>query len=149
MIDEKVCGDCPTGIRGYCCYLNAMLGGHNVILENQPCPHLDKVTHLCGVYNERHEKAPWCNDVKDMYGQGALPKGCLYLKGKEHLEPHPKVFIKDIIKDLDPVHIGIFNTVNNIPFEVYTEIMANPDLDNDGPVITKFWDDIKQSEVEE
>ena len=122
MIDEKICGECPTGVRGYCCYLNAVLGGHNVILENQPCPNLNMVTKLCGVFDNRAEMAPHCHNAEDVIGKGGLPKGCLYLKGREHLEPHPKVFIKDVIDDLKPIHIGIFNTVNNIPFEAFAEI---------------------------
>lgn len=122
MINEKVCKECPDGVRGYCCYLNTILGKHNVILENQPCPYLNLKIKLCSIYDEREKLAPHCFSAKDTIGKGGLPKGCLYLKGKEHLEPYPKVFIKDVIDDMKPLHIGIFNTVNNMKFEDFAQL---------------------------
>lgn len=120
-MDRELCSDCPEDIKGYCCYLNVRLGDYNVILENQPCPFLDLKTKLCTVYGEREEKAPHCLEVEMTIGKGGLPKGCLYLKGNEHREPYPKVLIKSIIDKLLPEHIGIFNMVNNIPFEKFVQ----------------------------
>jgi len=99
-----------------------MFGKFNLILENQPCPNLDLKTKLCTIYDERFEKAPHCFTIEDSIGKGGLPKGCLYLKGREHLEEHPKIFVKEVIDQLKPIHVAIFNTVNNITFESFAQL---------------------------
>jgi len=118
-MNEELCKKCPVDIKGYCCFLNVRLGDYNIILENQPCPHLDLKTKECTVYDRRKELAPHCLDAEKTIGMGGLPKGCLYLKGHEKEEPHPKVFIKSIVHKLAKEHIGFFNLVNNIPFEKF------------------------------
>lgn len=114
----NLCKNCPEKIKGYCCFLNMDLGIHNIILENVPCPYLDLETKLCKVYSRRDKEAPWCLNIKEGIKKGGLPKGCLYLRNKIiDKPPYPKVFIKDIIDELKPIHIAIYNTINNIPFE--------------------------------
>lgn len=112
---KNLCLNCP--VRGKCCYYSTLIEGYNIILENQPCSFLDTKTGLCKDYKNRKKNFKFCLDSEKGIGKGAFPKECLYLTNKSHLEPHPKVFIEDVIDDLSykgVIQYNLFNNISNI-----------------------------------
>lgn len=112
----NLCDKCPDGVRGYCCFYNIELEGHNLILLNQPCKFLDIDTMRCTIYEKRKELNPLCLSIDDgsIVDTGSLPKGCLYLKECPELEKNPKVDPREVIDTLSPKSVIEYNIWNNI-----------------------------------
>jgi uncharacterized cysteine cluster protein YcgN (CxxCxxCC family) len=109
---ENLCLECP--VRGKCCYLSISLGDFNIILDFQPCTHLDTNTGLCKDY-EKSYNVSWCNHGTNIFNKGALPEGCLYLKKYPNKDQKrkPKVNIRDVIHKLNRKQIMEYNFLNN------------------------------------
>ena len=105
---------CP--VRGKCCHVALPIREHQVILEHVACPHLDMVSGFCKDYENR-DKYPWCLTEKDMFKDGGLPKGCLYLKKYPEREIKSAEFILDVIEGMEleaqQEIVGIYNHYNN------------------------------------
>jgi len=111
---SNLCKKCPDEIRGKCCFYNIELEGFNVILLNQHCKHLNLKTMRCKDYKHRLEINPYCLQGKDMFNTGSLPQGCLYLKDHPEREKNPKIDIREVINNLSPQSIMIYNLLNNV-----------------------------------
>ena len=85
MTDINYCNQCPTKIRGMCCYYSFFDGEENFILF--PCEHLSKKTRRCKVYKNRFIKNPGCLSVEEMLKQGAIPEECAYHTESPHIQP--------------------------------------------------------------
>jgi len=85
---EKVnyCNQCPSSLRGMCCWFSIYDGVDNFIVR--PCPYLSKKTRRCTIYKKRFEINPRCLTLKKGLERGAFPKECAYVKeykGKSEL----------------------------------------------------------------
>ena len=78
VMDINYCNHCPTKIRGMCCYYSFFDGEENFILF--PCEHLSKKTRRCKIYKKRFKIKKDCLNIEEMLKQGAVPKGCAYVK---------------------------------------------------------------------
>jgi uncharacterized cysteine cluster protein YcgN (CxxCxxCC family) len=122
--NENLCIKCK--VRGKCCYINVPIEGHNILLDNVPCPHLNIETGLCKDYDNRH-KYHWCLTAENIYEHGGLPKGCSYLINNKGKENNPCVDVLDVIGEVigkptikQQKIVAQYNLYNNIDFMVYT-----------------------------
>ena len=113
MQTKNLCENCPDGVRGFCCFYNVIIEGFNLILSNQHCKYLDTKTMKCKDYENRVKIQPYCLE-NDMFNKGALPKGCLYIKGHPEREENPKVDIKEVVYELSTQSIMEYNVWNNV-----------------------------------
>jgi len=74
MADPKRCEKC-----GRCCYAKLIIDGE-VVYTPFPCPYLDEKTHLCTVYERRHELNPQCLTVEMGIRMGVFPPDCPYVR---------------------------------------------------------------------
>lgn len=122
---ENPCLECP--VRGDCCYLNAIIGGINILLENVPCPHLDTDTGLCTVYEHRDEVS-WCLTEDGARNTGGLPRECLYVKEDPSLEENPKRRMEEVMAD-ESIPFGkkgfIAATYNRLNYTSFKEHVGN------------------------
>ena len=82
------CNECPTKIRGMCCYLSFFDGEENFIIA--PCKYLNKKTRRCTIYKNRFKINKDCLNVDEMIKQGAVPRECAYVKDYPDNQPiHP------------------------------------------------------------
>ncbi len=75
---DDLCHQC-----GKCCYIrNVTRDGQVVIHYNEPCVHLDPVTHLCRIYPERFKKCSYCGKVRlwTALFNSTLPPDCAYVE---------------------------------------------------------------------
>ena len=79
------CNECPTKIRGMCCYLSYFDGEENFILG--PCKYLNKKTRRCTIYKKRFKINKDCLNVEEMIEQGAVPKECAYVNDNSDVQP--------------------------------------------------------------
>lgn len=72
---ESICDKC-----GKCCYEKVDIGCGEIVYTDEPCPHLDEETHLCKVYENRHEVEPDCISLTPELVRTLdwLPPGCTY-----------------------------------------------------------------------
>lgn len=75
------CNQCPSSIRGLCCYFSYYDGQDNFAIF--PCPYLSKKTRRCKIYKKRFKINPNCLDMKAMIREGAVPKECAYLENTD------------------------------------------------------------------
>ena len=85
MTDINYCNQCPTKIRGMCCYYSFFDGKENFIIY--PCKYLNKKTRRCKVYKNRFIKNPGCLNREEMLKRGAVPKECAYVKEYPTIQP--------------------------------------------------------------
>jgi len=78
MTEINYCNQCPSSLRGLCCYISMDDGIDNFILY--PCPYLSKKTRRCKVYKNRFEINKRCLSLNKALEQGALPKECPYVQ---------------------------------------------------------------------
>lgn len=104
---------CPKKIQGKCCYFSCLLEGFNIILDKQPCKYLDTKTNLCSDYENRFNVS-WCLKGRDMFNQGGLPKGCLYLKNHPERESNPKITFESVKKKLTPESVQLYDFTNSL-----------------------------------
>lgn len=64
---------------GRCCYAKLIIGGE-IVYTPYPCPYLDTRTHLCTVYERRHEVNPQCITVEMGIRLGVFPADCPYVR---------------------------------------------------------------------
>ena len=76
---KDLCEDCPSDLKGTCCFNSVLIEGHNIVLSNHPCKFLDLKTMDCSIYNERYLKNRNCINIEQAIARGGLPVGCLYL----------------------------------------------------------------------
>lgn len=107
---KELCLECP--VRGRCCYLSEMIHGYNVIIDFQPCKHLNKDTGLCKIYKGR-SSVPHCSNGRSKFYRGNLPKECLYLKDNPKLESNPKRDVKDVVHEFNADEVMLYNTLIN------------------------------------
>jgi uncharacterized cysteine cluster protein YcgN (CxxCxxCC family) len=89
-----------------------MIHGYNVIIDFQPCKHLNVDTGLCKIYKDRFA-IPHCANGKAKFYNGNLPKECLYLKEHPELEPNPKVNVQDVVTEFNAQEVMLYNTLIN------------------------------------
>ncbi len=77
LFPDELCERC-----GRCCILHAYKTEKG--LEVIYCPHLDKKTKLCKVYNNRFEHG--CLTVMEGIMAGVFPKDCPYVKDLKNYE---------------------------------------------------------------
>lgn len=88
---ENLCNQCPTSIRGKCCYFLFWIIDNNQIhrivpLTKHPCKYLNTKTGRCKIYKKRHEINPNCLTIKEMIISGTIPKQCLYVKDNKEYQ---------------------------------------------------------------
>jgi len=121
--EKNLCLNCNSKLRGRCCFHSWLIEGYNIILDNQHCKFLDTKTMSCKEYKNRKKIYPECATIDEAIGKAGLPMGCLYLKDKMHLEPHPKVNVKDVAKHLSMNGLMFYNFLNNISdFESFRKL---------------------------
>ncbi len=78
---EALCNRC-----GKCCYEKIDLGGGEICYTNEPCEQLDTETHLCKVYDRRHEVEPDCMSLTEHLVRTLvwLPPDCAYVEYVMH-----------------------------------------------------------------
>ena len=81
------CNQCPSSLRGMCCWLSHYDGVDNFIVF--PCKYLSKKTRRCTVYKKRFEINKWCLSLNKALEQGALPKACPYVQEWEGTPTRP------------------------------------------------------------
>ena len=84
MIIINYCNQCPTKIRGMCCYYSFFDGEENFILY--PCKYLSKKTRRCKIYKNRFKINKDCLNFEEMLKQGAVPEGCAYVKENPNIQ---------------------------------------------------------------
>jgi len=70
-----ICARC-----GGCCRYKAQLLGGEKILTPLHCPHLDRATRLCRVYETRHTAHGACMSARQALTANCLPDSCPYVK---------------------------------------------------------------------
>ena len=70
---EGLCTNC-----GKCCYKKVIVG-RTVFITPFPCEYLDTDTHLCTIYDRRHELNPGCLSVEEGMKVSAFPEDCPYV----------------------------------------------------------------------
>ena len=148
-VKDEFCLDCPDEVRGRCCHMGGKIGifsdmiekemnvrfpfsnrtkNTNLCLEHVICPNLNPETKLCTIYETRLKEAHWCISGDKLFGNGALPEGCLYLKEHPEREPYPKMNFKKIKIKLrhneKAALVELINMFNNIPFLEYTKTVT-------------------------
>lgn len=115
----NLCFECP--VRGRCCYLSSVIHGYNVIIETQPCKLLDVQTGLCKDYENR---LPHCKIGENIFGNGCLPKECLYLREHPEKELNPKIDVKEVYQEFTPSEMITYGKLMNDPllWEKYYEV---------------------------
>lgn len=80
---EAICTKC-----GKCCYEKVDLGCGEIRYTDEPCAYLDTVTHLCTVYERRHEVEPDCISLTEHLVRTLhwLPKDCAYVEYVRRLD---------------------------------------------------------------
>ena len=80
---EAICTRC-----GKCCYEKVDLGCGVIRYTYEPCVHLDTVTHLCTVYENRHEVEPECISLTEHLVRALpwLPEDCAYVEHVRRLD---------------------------------------------------------------
>ncbi len=76
---EKACHQC-----GGCCHAKVQLNGTWFLVKGLSCKYLRPDPSggtRCAVYSERHEKAPWCQDLALAIEEGSFPALCPYVNG--------------------------------------------------------------------
>tara|TARA_Y100000310_G_scaffold288455_1_gene314072 strand:+ start:1769 stop:2203 length:435 start_codon:yes stop_codon:yes gene_type:complete len=83
---EHHCNNC-----GDCCRPSVKVTGQQkeakVLVKGLTCKYLQKSDNKCSVYKKRHEKAPWCVDLKSMIVKGLAPIDCPYVKSLNGYQP--------------------------------------------------------------
>lgn len=91
---KNYCNQCPSTLRGLCCWLSMDDGVDNFIVF--PCKYLSKKTRRCTIYKKRFEINKRCLPLKKALEQGALPKECPYVKEWKGTPIRPnKIFNKN------------------------------------------------------
>ncbi len=75
---ESYCTGC-----GDCCHASIRINKSKVMIPELPCKYLvlkSNGQYRCSVYQERFEKAPWCQDLFGGMIQGTYPVTCNYTK---------------------------------------------------------------------
>ena len=85
MIMVNYCNQCPTKIRGMCCYISFFDGIENFILY--PCKYLNKKTRRCKIYKNRFKINKNCLNFEEMLKQGAVPRECAYVNKHPDIQP--------------------------------------------------------------
>ena len=124
---------CNTGI---CCHYTLPRGDTNVVVEGLHCKFLKKTApkkFRCSVYEQRLEKAPWCNDIHQARAQNMLDVKCGY-----NLTGLGKARLGDSEYDIEwpallPMILG-----QNFPASVETEVFLE-ELRRREPEKECFW----------
>lgn len=72
---EDLCQRC-----GRCCRVKLAIDGE-VVATPFLCPHLDRNTRLCTIYERRSELNPFCVSAADGVEVGVFPADCPYVSG--------------------------------------------------------------------
>ena len=72
---EDLCQRC-----GRCCRVKLAIDGE-VVATPFLCPHLDRDTRLCTIYERRFELNPFCASAADAVESGIFPADCPYVAG--------------------------------------------------------------------
>lgn len=78
---ENACGHC-----GACCHPSVPINGRLVLVKGVRCKFLrfdGDGQSRCGVYAERHRRAPWCQKLERGIDTRIFPGLCPYVKGLE------------------------------------------------------------------
>lgn len=118
---KDLCKDCPMDIKGLCCHESIILEGFNIVLHRRHCKYFDFDTKICNIYEFRKEVNVTCGTIEEAIEEGALPKGCAYLKGKGQLPKAPRVSMGAVIGKLNAESIMRYNVINNRPRELWDE----------------------------
>ena len=81
MAFEEVCRRC-----GRCCASKVLIG-EEVHYTPFSCRYLDMKTHLCTVYDRRHEINPECLSLEEGILLGVFPADCPYVQDRPHYRP--------------------------------------------------------------
>lgn len=77
--EKNLCIDCPSDIRGLCCYFSVLIKGVQMVCDDY-CKFLNIETGRCSVYRERFQKNRHCLTLEEMKKHGTLPRKCLYVQ---------------------------------------------------------------------
>jgi uncharacterized cysteine cluster protein YcgN (CxxCxxCC family) len=80
------CNNCPTGVRGVCCWYSVTDGNHNEAVF--PCKYLTKAGR-CKDYEHRFEINPGCLSVEEALKIGQFPEQCEYVRRSDIVPKYP------------------------------------------------------------
>lgn len=76
MIEINHCNQCPSSIRGLCCWISVYDGLDNFVIF--PCKYLSKKTKRCKIYKKRFKINKQCWTMEKALNNGGLPEACKY-----------------------------------------------------------------------
>jgi uncharacterized cysteine cluster protein YcgN (CxxCxxCC family) len=114
---EDYCNNC-----GDCCRPSVHIKNKGkdgkVLVPDLSCKFLSEETKKCSVYKNRHNKAPWCVDLKSMISKGLAPSDCPYVEGLGGYIPTLKLD-SDLHKSIVPL---LKLAISRGPKEPYNQI---------------------------
>jgi len=140
--ERNLCNDCPSSLRGICCYNMLYLDGSLFTLTKHPCKYLNQKTRRCKIYNKRRENNPNCLTIEEMYVIGSFPKDCPYVKNDIEYQNRKDTRKKPFIANSE--HLTRYKELNNKPHNevaVYDTLRDNICLKCNSGNLIEEWDD--------